>query len=210
MDRKKLSEIFAEFLAEKYPDAKCSLDYESPFQLLCATILSAQCTDKRVNIITKELFRKYPTPADMAAADYDDMCEVIKSAGIYKNKAKSLISMARDLVEKFGGDVPDNIKDLTNLAGVGRKTANVILGNIYGSAGVVVDTHVKRIANRIGLTDSEDVLKIEKDLEKLIDGKEHCMWGHRAISFGREICTAQSPKCGLCGMRDVCGYYRAR
>ena len=207
MDKKELSLRFEKFLSRNYPDVKCSLDYRSPFELLCATILSAQCTDKRVNIITKELFRKYPTPMAMADADYDDMCEVIKSAGLYKNKAKSLISMAKDLTEKFGGEVPDSLKDLTSLAGVGRKTANVVLGNIYGMPGIVVDTHVKRITNRLGLTDSQDPVKIEHELENLIDGDKHCMWGHRVIHFGREICTARQPKCGICGVKDVCRFY---
>lgn len=207
MSKKELSDRFEKYLAEKYPEAKCSLDYKNPFQLLTATILSAQCTDKRVNIVTKELFKKYPAPMDMANADYDEMCEVIKSTGIYKNKAKSLISMAKDLTQKHGGIVPDSLKELTALAGVGRKTANVVLGNIYNMPGIVVDTHVKRIMNRLGLTDSGDPVKIEKELEVLVDGENHCMWGHRVISFGRDICTAKQPKCAICGVKDVCRYY---
>lgn len=207
MDIRQKSEIFQQYLAERYPDAKCSLDYQNPFQLLCATALSAQCTDKRVNVITKELFREYHDAFSLASADYDALCGIIKSAGMYKVKAQNLIKMAKRLVQDFGGEVPDNIDALTSLAGVGRKTANVILGNIYGMPGVVVDTHVKRITGRLGLTDSEDPAKIEKEMEALIDGKDHCMWGHRVISFGREICTAKSPKCSECGVRKICRFY---
>lgn len=207
MDKKELADKFSEYLRTAYPAVKCSLDYENPFQLLCATILSAQCTDARVNVVTKELFHKYPSAEALASADYDELCGVIKSAGLYKNKAKSLISMAGDIVVKFAGVVPDNIDGLLSLAGVGRKTANVILGNIYNMPGVVVDTHVKRIANRVGLTESSEPVKIERELEVLIDGSEHCMWGHRVIHFGREICTARQPKCGICGVKDVCRYY---
>lgn len=207
MDVREKSKYFEDYLAGKYADAKCSLDYSTPFQLICATALSAQCTDKRVNVVTKELFKRYPDAFALASADYETLCEIVKSAGMYRVKARNLINMAKSLVENFGGEVPDNIKDLTSLAGVGRKTANVILGNIFGQPGVVVDTHVKRIAHRLGLTDNEEPEKVEKDLEKLIDGKNHCMWGHRVISFGREICTAQRPKCGECGMKNLCRFY---
>jgi len=207
MDKQQLSQIFENYLAENWANAKCSLDYENPFQLICATALSAQCTDKRVNEITPDLFRAYPDAFALANADYDSVAAIVKSAGLYQTKAKNLISMAKALVEKHGGEVPDSMEELTALAGVGRKTANVILGNIWHRPGVVVDTHVKRISNRLGLVNSDDPVKIEKELEQLIDGKNHCIWGHRCISFGREICTAKSPKCTICGVKDVCKYY---
>ena len=207
MDKKELSKIFEDFLAENWADAVCSLNYENPFQLICATALSAQCTDKRVNEITPALFAKYPDAFALASAKYEDVADIIKSAGMYKVKAKNLISMANDLVKKHGGEVPEDMDSLTALAGVGRKTANVVRGNIWHRAGVVVDTHVKRITNRLGLVDNEDPVKIEHELEQLIDGKNHCIWGHRCIRFGREICTAKSPKCGICGVRNVCKYY---
>jgi endonuclease-3 len=197
MDKKRLAEIFNEYLKEKYPVVVCSLDYENPYQLLTATILSAQCTDKRVNIVTKELFKKYPTPFDLANANHEELCEDIKSTA----------NMAKTLVEKHNGEVPQDMDDLLELSGVGRKTANVVRGNLWHLPGVVVDTHVKRISNRIGLTNQSDPVKIERELEKLIDGKEHSDWCHRVIYFGREICSARKPKCEICGVSHVCKYY---
>ncbi|WP_277656028.1 endonuclease III [Seleniivibrio woodruffii] len=207
MDKQQLSQIFENYLAGNWADVKCSLNYENPFQLICATALSAQCTDKRVNEITPNLFRAYPDAFALANADYDSVAAIVKSAGLYQTKAKNLISMAKALVERHGGEIPDTMEELTALAGVGRKTANVILGNIWHRPGVVVDTHVKRISNRLGLVNSDDPVKIERELEQLIDGENHCIWGHRCISFGREICTAKSPKCTICGVKDVCKYY---
>jgi len=207
MTRKERTEIFEQFLEEKYPTVVCSLNYTTPFQLLTATILSAQCTDARVNIVTKDLFEKYPDAFALANAELEDVEKLIKSTGMYKMKSKNIVSMAKSLVEKHGGEVPEEMDELLALAGVGRKTANVVRGNLWKKPGVVVDTHVKRITKRIGLTNNTDPEKVEKDLEKLIKGEKHCDWCHRIIYFGREICTARSPKCEQCGVSHVCKYY---
>lgn len=207
MTRKQRSEIFEKYLNEKYPVVMCSLNYKSPYQLLAATILSAQCTDARVNIVTKELFEKYPTPFALANACHEDVAEIIKSTGMFNMKTRNIIGMAKILVEKHGGEVPREMEQLLELPGVGRKTANVVRGNLWKMPGVVVDTHVKRIAKRIGLTDNSEPDKVEKDLEKLIKGENHCGWCHRVIYFGREICTARNPKCEICGVSDACRYY---
>jgi len=207
MTRKERSKIFEEFLEEKYPIVVCSLNYQTPFQLLTATILSAQCTDARVNIVTKDLFEKYPDPFALANATHEDVAEMIKSTGMYNMKTKNIIGMAKMLVENYGGDIPQGMDELLALPGVGRKTANVVRGNLWSMPGVVVDTHVKRIAKRIGLTDNTEPEKVEKDLEKLIKGENHCNWCHRVIYFGREICSAPKPKCTLCGVTHACKYY---
>jgi endonuclease-3 len=207
MIRKERAKIFEEFLEEKYPVVVCSLNYQTPFQLLTATILSAQCTDARVNIVTKELFAKYPDPFAMANAELDDLKELVKSTGMFNTKAKNILATARVLVEKYGGEIPQGMDELTALAGVGRKTANVVRGNLWKMPGVVVDTHVKRIAKRIGLTNNTDPEKVEKDLEKIIKGEKHCDWCHRVIYFGREICSSQKPKCDICGVSHACKYY---
>ena len=168
MNRKEKAEIFAKYLESKYPNSKCSLIHKNPFELLVATILSAQCTDARVNIVCKDLFLKYKNVQDFASADIEELMQDIKSTGFYKNKAKNIKKMSNQLLEKFNGEIPDNIEDLTTLAGVGRKTANVILGNCFDTHSVVVDTHMKRITNRIGLTKETDPVKIEFDLLKII------------------------------------------
>jgi endonuclease-3 len=207
MNKKERSEIFEQFLEEKYPVVVCSLNYGTPFQLLTATILSAQCTDARVNIVTKDLFAAYPDAFALADADIADVEKLIKSTGMYKMKSKSITGMAKMLVEKYGGEVPKEMDELLALPGVGRKTANVVRGNLWKMPGVVVDTHVKRIAKRIGLTVNTDPDKVEKDLEKILKGEKHCDWCHRVIYFGREICTARSPKCDQCGVSHACKYY---
>ncbi|ADD69464.1 endonuclease III [Denitrovibrio acetiphilus DSM 12809] len=207
MTKQERAEAFEKYLEEKYPVVVCSLNYQTPFQLLTATILSAQCTDARVNIVTKDLFAAYPDPFSLADADIEDVAKIIKSTGMYKMKSKNIIGMAKALVENHGGEVPQDMDELLALSGVGRKTANVVRGNFWQKPGVVVDTHVKRISGRVGLTDNTTPEKVEKDLEKLIKGEKQCDWCHRVIYFGREICTARSPKCGICGVSHVCKYY---
>ena len=184
---------------------RCGLDYETDWQLLFATELSAQCTDARVNVVTKDLFRKYLSVADFAAADLNELEKDIRSTGFYRNKAKNIKSAACDIIEKFGGKVPDNMDDLLMLAGVGRKTANVVLGHIHKVPGIVVDTHVKRISGRLGLTKETDPVKIEYDLYKKIPKEHWIRYNFQIITFGREICTARSPKCTECFLNDICG-----
>ena len=192
-------------LATHYPDAHCALDFKTPFQLLVATILSAQCTDKRVNMVTPALFKRYKTPAALAAAKPEELEEMIKSTGFFRSKTKSLIGMATAIAEQHGGKVPDEMDPLTKLPGVGRKTANVVFGNAYDTnVGVVVDTHVTRVSERLGLTKQTDPVKIEQDLMKLIPQPQWTMLSHLLIQHGREICEARRPKCEICFLNDVC------
>lgn len=192
-------------LAAEYPGASCALRHEDPLQLLVATILSAQCTDKRVNEVTKHLFVKYPDAQSYAAAAQEELEEDIRSTGFYRNKAKAIKEMAAALIERHSGEVPRSMDELTALRGVARKTANVVLGNAYGiNDGIVVDTHVKRLANRLGLTSHQDPGKIERDLMKLIPQDEWTIIAHRLIDHGRAICTARKPKCAECLLADIC------
>jgi len=192
-------------LAKHYPDAHCALDFKSPFQLLIATILSAQCTDKRVNMVTPALFKRYRTPEALAAANPDELEEIIKSTGFYRNKTKSLIGMSTAVAEQHGGRIPDELDALVKLPGVGRKTANVVLGNAYGkNEGVVVDTHVARVAGRLGLTKETDPIKIEQDLIRLFPSDRWTMLAHLLIEHGRTICEARRPKCEICFLNDIC------
>jgi endonuclease-3 len=191
-------------LAAHYPDAHCALDFRTPFQLLIATILSAQCTDKRVNMVTPALFARYPTPSSLATAEAEELQEIIKSTGFFRNKAKSLIGMATAL-SAHGDEVPRAMDGLVALPGVGRKTANVILGNAFGrNDGVVVDTHVGRVAHRLGLTNHSDPVNIERDLMKLIAQEDWTMLSHLLIEHGRQICAARRPKCEICFLNDLC------
>jgi len=187
-----------------YPDAKISLDFANPLELLVATILSAQCTDERVNKVTKSLFKKYKTAKDYANATPEGLEENIHSTGFYKNKAKAIRNCCATLVERHGGDVPSTMEELTALSGVGRKTANVILGNACGIPGVVVDTHVGRVSRRLGLTKEDDPEKVEKDLMELIPKKDWVGLSHRIIHFGRQTCKAQKPLCGACPIFKMC------
>ncbi len=192
-------------LSRAYPDARCALDYRSAFELLCATILSAQCTDVRVNLVTPRLFARYPTPEALAAASPAEVQEIIRSAGFFRNKTKSLIGMAQALVASHSGDVPRSMEQLRPLPGVGRKTANVILGNAYGiNEGVTVDTHVTRVSRRLGLTRQDDPIKIELDLMPLFPRKDWAMLSHLFIFHGRQICIARRPKCEECVLNDIC------
>ena len=192
-------------LIQHYPDAHCARDFKSPFQLLIATILSAQCTDKRVNMVTPALFKRYPTPGALAAAKTGELEEMIKSTGFFRNKSKSLIGMATGIDEKHDGKVPETMDELVHLPGVGRKTANVVLGNAFDkNEGVVVDTHVTRVSRRLGLTKQTDAVKIEKDLMKLFPRDQWTMLSHLMIEHGRTICEARRPKCEECFLNDVC------
>ncbi len=192
-------------LDEYYGTAmRCSLDHENAFQLLIATILSAQCTDERVNIVTKDLFKKYPDVGSFASASLSELEKDIHSTGFYHNKAKNIIACCKDLIRLYDGEVPSGIDELTALPGVGRKTANVIRGNIYNEPSIVVDTHVKRISNRLGLTKESDPEKIEFDLMKKTPKDHWILINVHLITFGREICTARSPKCDECFLRDLC------
>lgn len=192
-------------LAETYPEVHCELDFKTPFQLLVATILSAQCTDKRVNIVTPGLFQKYPTPFELAAVNQEELEIAIKSTGFYRNKAKNLRAMAKDLVEKHRGEVPRAMAELTDLAGVGRKTANVVLGNAFKLAeGIVVDTHVARLAARFGLTKAVDPEKIETELMRLVPRPQWTDFSHWLIWHGRRRCYARNPDCANCELGSIC------
>jgi len=192
-------------LLTRYPDAHCALDFRDAFELLCATILSAQCTDKRVNMVTPTLFAQYPNATALAAARQEDVEEIIKSTGFFRNKAKSLIGMASALVERHGGEVPADMDALVVLPGVGRKTANVILGNAFGrNDGIVVDTHVTRLSNRLGFTTDTDAVKIEQALLPLFPQERWTMLSHLLIDHGRQVCDARKPRCADCVLEDVC------
>ena len=192
-------------LRELYPDAHCELDHSTPLQLLIATILSAQCTDKRVNMVTPLVFKTFPTAQSLADANPALMEEMIKSTGFFRNKTKSLIALGKALVERHSGDVPDSMEELVKLPGVGRKTANVILGNAFRkNEGVVVDTHVGRLAVRLGLTRQTDPVKVEQELMTLIDRDEWTMLAHVLIFHGRRVCFARSPQCPLCTLAQIC------
>ena len=204
-DTKRRALRIARALARTYPAAVCALEHESPYQLLVATILSAQCTDKRVNMVTPELFRRYPTPADLAASKQADLERLIQSTGFFRSKATSLRGMARAVTEQHGGRIPDTLPELVALPGVGRKTANVVLGTAFGiPSGVVVDTHVRRLTFRLGLTTNRNPEIIERDLMALLPPKEWIDFSHRLIHHGRQICTARNPKCLECPLLKLC------
>lgn len=192
-------------LAARYPDAHCALDHRNAYQLTVATILSAQCTDKRVNMVTPTLFASYPTAAALADADQADVERIIQSTGFFRSKAKNLIGMARAVVERHGGRIPRDMDALTKLPGVGRKTANVVLGNAFDvNEGIVVDTHVSRVSRRLGLTRHEDPVKIEQDLMPLFPRERWTMLAHYFIEHGRTLCVARTPLCGECPLNDIC------
>lgn len=203
--RRELANKVVETLRRLYPDARCSLDYRTPLQLLIATILSAQCTDERVNKVTPALFTRYRSAADFASADPRELENYIRSTGFYRAKAKNIIACCRALVERHGGELPRNLEELTKLPGVGRKTANVLLGTAWGiPAGIVVDTHVRRLARRMGLTQHTDPDKIERDLMELIPQEEWIAFGHRMIYHGRQVCLARNPRCDQCALNSFC------
>ena len=195
-------------LDEHYPDVKVALNYTNPLELLIATILSAQCTDERVNQLTPHLFKKYPTAKDYAMADLKTLEQDIKPTGFYKNKAKHIKECCQVLVEKYNGQVPANLEILTKLPGVGRKTANVVLGNAFDIPGIVVDTHVRRVAKRLGLTKHQDALKIEKDLMQLIPKEKWTKFSLQLTWHGRRICKARKPQCNKCPLHKWCDEYQ--
>jgi endonuclease-3 len=197
--------IIIQRLRESYPDAHCELNYETPHQLLVATILSAQCTDKRVNQVTPSLFGRYPTITDFAAADRVELEEAIRSTGFYRQKARYIQESSRTILHEHGGQVPADMDGLLELSGVARKTANVVLGEVYGVAeGITVDTHVKRLANRLGLTDQTNPVKVERDLMAIVPRESWIEISHLLIFHGRRVCFARSPACANCNLNDIC------
>jgi endonuclease III len=192
-------------LKELYPDATCSLDYQTPVQLLVAVILSAQCTDERVNKVTPALFAQFPDAQSLAKADITELENLVRSTGFYRNKAKNIKSACGIIVEKFGGEVPQTMTELLTLSGVARKTANVVLAHAFGlNMGVTVDTHVKRLSNRLGLTTHDDPVKIEKDLMQLLPQPDWENWSIRLVYHGRAVCNARKPECDRCTLADLC------
>ena len=204
MTKKQIALNAVEALRKEYPDAICSLTADTPFELLIATRLSAQCTDARVNLVTPALFEKYRTLEDYAQADSEDIAEIIHSCGFFRQKSKDIVGMAQKILSDFDGKVPDNIEDLTTLPGVGRKTANLICGDVYGKPAVVADTHLIRISNRLGLVATKDPYKVELELKKLLPPEESNDFCHRAVLHGRAICDARKPKCDICPMTQFC------
>ncbi len=204
MTKKQRALLAVEALKKEYPDAPCSLEYTDDFQLLVATRLSAQCTDARVNLVTPALFEKYPDVEALAKADIADVEELIRSCGFYRTKSKDLVAMARKIISDFGGKVPDNIEALTSLPGVGRKTANLICGDIYGKPAVVADTHLIRISNLLGLADTKNPYKVEMTLSELLPPQESNDFCHRCVLHGRAVCIARRPACDRCCMSDFC------
>ncbi len=197
-----------EYLDKTYGNAPCTLDYKDPFQLLVATVLAAQCTDARVNLVTPELFLKYPTVKSFAEAEEKDIERLIYSTGFYRNKAKNIVACAKTLIEKHNGEVPDTMEELIALPGVGRKIANLLLGDVFGKPCIVVDTHCKRITKLLGLTKNTDPTKIEMDLRKIVPPEYGALFCHQLVEHGRAICVARRPNCEKCGMNQVCEYYK--
>jgi endonuclease III len=191
-------------LADAYPDAKCALDFRSPLQLLIATILSAQCTDKRVNLVTPALFKRFPTATAFANAKLPDIEKMIRSTGFFRNKARNIQGCCKVLVEKYGGEVPKTLEELVHLPGVGRKTANVVLGNSFGVPGITVDTHCGRVSRRLGLTSHTDAVKVEHDLMRALPSAEWTIFSHRIIAHGRQVCHARKPDCENCPLDRLC------
>lgn len=204
MRKKEKAELVLKELKKLYPDAQCTLDFKTPLELLVATQLAAQCTDARVNIVTKELFKKYRSAEDFAAADLSELEEDIKPTGFFRNKAKNIKECCIKILRDHGGKVPDTMEELLKLPGVGRKTANVILSTVFSKPGVIVDTHCTRLANRIGLTSSKNPDIIERDLMKLLPEREWAEFSHCLVYHGREICHARKPKCEICSILPYC------
>ena len=208
MRKKEKMQVIKEYLTKTYGDTPCTLDFENAFQLLVSACLAAQCTDARVNMVTPALFAKYPSVQAFAEANVRDVEELIHSTGFYRNKAKNIVACAQVLMEKFDGKVPDNMEDLLSLPGVGRKIANLILGDIFGKPCIVVDTHCKRITGLLGLTKHTDPAKIEAELRKIVEPEYGSQFCHQLVEHGRAICIARRPQCAECGMSSVCAYYQ--
>lgn len=207
--RARAMEIFLR-LQRAYPDVQCTLGYQSPFQLLIMTILAAQCTDARVNIVAQSLFKKFPAPRDFLRVSIAEIETEIKSTGFYRNKAKNIAQTCQILVDQFGGEVPRTMDELTKLPGVGRKTANVVLGECFGHQGIIVDTHCTRLANRLGFTRLQDAHKIEQALMKIWPREHWTQFSHYMVFHGRAICNARTPKCSRCVLKDICPYPTSR
>ncbi|MBQ8894241.1 MAG: endonuclease III [Clostridia bacterium] len=197
-------------LEKLYPQAECALHYSKPYELLIATRLSAQCTDERVNKVTPALFEKYTTLEAFAEADFDELCEMVHSCGFFRAKAKSIIEMSRDILERFDGRVPDNIEDLTSLSGIGRKTANLICGDIYGKPAIIADTHCIRLSNRLGLATSTNPEIVERQLKAAIPPERQTKFCHNLVHHGRAICDARKPDCAACPLTSVCVYVKKK
>lgn len=208
MTKKQLALKAVEALKKEYPDALCSLNYKNPIQLLIATRLSAQCTDARVNLVTPALFERFPTLDAFINGTVEEIEEIIHSCGLYKTKARDIFNMCKMLKEEFGGIVPDNIEELTKLPGVGRKTANLIVGDVYHKPAVVTDTHCIRICGRIGISEGKVPLKVEKQLRNVLPAEESNDFCHRLVLHGRAVCTARKPKCSDCCMKEFCKYVK--
>ena len=206
MTKKQKAEFAVEALKNEYPDAICSLEYSDPFQLLVATRLSAQCTDARVNLVTPALFAEFPTPEAFAGAELERVEELVRSCGFYHTKAGDIIAMSKMLLAEYGGRVPDTLEELTRLPGVGRKTANLICGDVYGKPAVVADTHLIRITNLLGLVATKNPLKVELELKKLLPPEESNNFCHRCVLHGRAVCVANRPRCGECCLNTVCAH----
>lgn len=205
--KKKAAAVIA-LLKEEYPDVKCQLDYTQPHELLIATRLSAQCTDKRVNMVTPELFKRFPTIEAFAEADVGEVEELVKSCGLYHTKAQDIVTMCRQLRDEYGGVVPDEISELVKLAGVGRKTANLIVGDLYGKSAMVCDTHVIRLTNKLGLSVGTDAVRVEKQLREIIPPEEGLNFCHRLVHHGRGVCIARRPDCEKCVLNHICSEYK--
>lgn len=210
MTKKEKALIAVENLEKRYPEAVCSLVAKEPHELLIATRLSAQCTDARVNIVTEPLFKKYTSIQEFAEADVKDIENIIRSCGLYKTKARDIKLMCQQLIDNFSGKVPDTIEKLTSLSGVGRKTANLIMGDVYKQPAVVTDTHLIRISNRLGLVDTKDPYKVEMALKKILPPEKSSDFCHRIVHFGRDVCKAPTPKCDICEMQDICKEFKTK
>lgn len=208
-NRERAKEIF-DLLTKEYPDAECSLDHTNPLELMIATILSAQCTDVRVNVVTKDLFKKYKTPEDYTSRPIEELEKVVHTCGFYRSKAKNITKACHTILEKHDGKVPRTLEDLVELAGVGRKTANVVLGTCFNTPGVVVDTHCGRIARRLGFTKQTDPVKVEKDLMKIWEHEHWSLFSHFMVFHGRAACISRSPQCSKCVVRDLCPFPETR
>ena len=210
MRKKELAAEVIERLKAEYPEVKCALIYEKPHELLIATRLSAQCTDKRVNLVTPALFGRFPTIEAFADAEVSEVEEYIKSCGLFHTKARDIVEMCRQLRDIYGGVVPDSIEELVKLAGVGRKTANLVVGDLYGKPAMVCDTHVIRLTNRLGLAKGTDAVSVEKQLRAIIPAEEGLNFCHRLVWHGRGVCSARAPRCEECALKDICKFNKSR
>lgn len=204
MTLKEKATLIMDRLEDFYPDAKCSLEYTKPYELLIATRLSAQCTDARVNIVTKDLFARFPSLEAFASADVKDIEDIVRPCGLFRTKAKSIHDLANVLIDKFEGELPDNMADLTSLPGIGRKTANLIMGDVFHKPAIVTDTHCIRICGKLGLSKGDNPASVERQLWEVLDPERSSDFCHRLVHFGRDVCVARTPKCQICPLSDLC------